>query len=152
MSNAVAVIGNKIDSTQEAIRVANEVERLEAVIKVMKDQMKAYVDKCGPIETGSVVWDYNETCSYSFTADQLKKVAENIVLEGKNPWELMSISSSNLKKLGWEDSFVNQQNDLTHEKDSFSNQKKEGLIIAALSFFDVKITLFKNTSELNHSV
>lgn len=106
MSNVVAVIGNKIESAEEAIRVANEVERLEAVIKVMKDQMKAYVDKNGPIETDSVVWDYNESASFSFTADQLKRVAENIVLEGKNPWELMSISASNLKKLGWEESFV----------------------------------------------
>ncbi len=106
MSNALAVIGNKIESREEAIRVANEVERLEAVIKVMKDQMRTYVDKNGPIETDTVVWDYNESCSFSFTADEMKKVAENIVLEGKNPWELMSISAANFKKLGWEESYI----------------------------------------------
>lgn len=107
MSNALnVVIGNKIQTAEEAVRIANEVERLEAVIKVLKDQMKVYVDQNGPIETDTVVWDYNVSNSFSFDAEGLKRVAENIVLEGKNPWELMSISAANLKKLGWEDSYI----------------------------------------------
>lgn len=109
MSNTILTkIGTKIETMNEAIKLANEVERIEAVLKVMKDQMKAYVQKNGPIETDSVIWDFNESVSYSFNPDQLKNIAENIVLEGKNPWALLSISSSNLKKLGWSDTFINQ--------------------------------------------
>lgn len=109
MSNTILTkIGTKIETMNEAINLANEVERIEAVLKVMKDQMKAYVQKNGPIETESVIWDFNESVSYSFNPDQLKNIAENIVLEGENPWALLSISSSNLKKLGWSDSFINQ--------------------------------------------
>lgn len=109
MSNTILTkIGTKIETMNEAINLANEVERIEAVLKVMKDQMKAYVQKNGPIETDSVIWDFNESVSYSFNPDQMKNIAENIVLEGENPWALLSISSSNLKKLGWSDSFINQ--------------------------------------------
>lgn len=105
MSNTILT---KIETMNEAIKLANEVERIEAVLKVMKDQMKAYVQKNGPIETDSVIWDFNESVSYSFNPEQMKNIAENIVLEGENPWALLSISSSNLKKLGWSDSFINQ--------------------------------------------
>lgn len=109
MSNTILTkIGTKIETMNEAIKLANEVERIEAVLKIMKDQMKAYVQKNGPIETDSVIWDFNESVSYSFNSDQMKSIAENIVLEGENPWALLSISSSNLKKLGWSDSFINQ--------------------------------------------
>lgn len=107
-NNVLTKFGTKIETINEAINLANEVERIEAVLKVMKDQMKAYVQKNGPIETDSVIWDFNESVSYSFNPDQMKNIAENIVLEGENPWALLSISSSNLKKLGWSDSFINQ--------------------------------------------
>lgn len=107
-NNILTKIGTKIETMNEAINLANEVERIEAVLKVMKDQMKAYVQKNGPIETDSVIWDFNESVSYSFNPEQMKNIAENIVLEGENPWALLSISSSNLKKLGWSDSFINQ--------------------------------------------
>lgn len=107
-NNVLTKFGTKIETINEAINLANEVERIEAVLKVMKDQMKAYVQKNGPIETDSVIWDFNESVSYSFNPDQMKNIAENIVLEGENSWALLSISSSNLKKLGWSDSFINQ--------------------------------------------
>lgn len=107
-NNILTKFGTKIETMNEAIKLANEVERIEAVLKIMKDQMKAYVQKNGPIETDSVIWDFNESVSYSFNPDQMKNIAENIVLEGENPWALLSISSSNLKKLGWSDSFINQ--------------------------------------------
>lgn len=91
---------------EDAIKLANEINRLEAVIKKMKDDLKAFVQTNGSFETESEVWGYSEAISYTFNGEQLKAVAENLVLEGHNPWELLSISATNLKKTGWTESVL----------------------------------------------
>ena len=36
----------------------------------------------------------------------MKELAQNMVLEGVNPWKMLNITASNLKKLGWDDAVV----------------------------------------------
>lgn len=91
---------------EEAVNLANEINRLEAITKKMKDDLKSFVEQNGPVETQTEVWGYTEAVSYSFNGVQLKTVAENLVLDGHNPWELLSISASNLKKTGWNESYL----------------------------------------------
>lgn len=98
----------RLDSMEKAVEMANEIERLEAVLKLMKAELKKFVDDYGAIETDSKVWDYYPSVSWNFDEKGLKEMAQNIALEGLNPWELLTLSSTSLKKLGWNDDVLSQ--------------------------------------------
>ncbi|MCF6094539.1 hypothetical protein L1765_11250 [Microaerobacter geothermalis] len=91
----------KIETAEEAIQLANEAERLEAVLKSIKDKLKSYVDNHGPIMTADKVWDYTVSTSWRFESSSLKEMAQDMVLDGINPWEILTVTSANLKKIGW---------------------------------------------------
>lgn len=105
----MGAIQNKVDAimtAEEAVQLANEIERVEAAAKIMKDKLKKFVEANGPVETSDKVWDLSEAVSYKFDSEQLKMVAQNIALEGKNPWDYLGITASNLNKLGWSEDFL----------------------------------------------
>ncbi|WP_028987573.1 hypothetical protein [Thermicanus aegyptius] len=85
----------------EAIKIAEEIERLEAVLKAKKEQLKLFVKQVSPIEAGDKVWDFYPSVSWEFTPEKLKEMAKDIAIEGENPWEYLTIPASSLKKLGW---------------------------------------------------
>jgi len=101
---AEQTVNIEINSEDDAISVAKEVERLEAVLKEHKNVLKQYVDENGPLATDEKVWDYHPTESWNF--HNMKGLAEMIALEGYNPWEMFSLSKKELKKLGFEESFL----------------------------------------------
>ena len=71
----------------EAVTIANEIARLEATAKAMKNQLKEYVEEHGPVETNDQVWNFNESVSWNFNGDKLKEIMTMIALDGLNPWE-----------------------------------------------------------------
>lgn len=93
---------------EEAIKLANEINRLEAALKQMKNELKKYVQEHGAVDTGEEIWDFYESVSWKFDKDGLKEVARNIALEGMDPWELMNVTKTNLNKLGWDDDFLSK--------------------------------------------
>lgn len=99
-------IFQNIHTKEDAVNLANEISRLEAIVKSMKDELKKHVEAYGPVDTGTETWNFYESVSWKF--DDLRKVAEGIVLEGKNPWEMLSLSATNLKKLGWDEAVLSQ--------------------------------------------
>lgn len=107
----------------DAVKTANEIERLEAVLKSMKEKLKAFVDKNGALETKDKVWDYVVSVSWEFQPEQLKEMAQDIVLDGRNPWELLDITSTNLKKLGWSDDVLEQYGKKKETKRFVSRKK-----------------------------
>lgn len=108
---------------EEAVNLANEIERIEAAAKLMKTDLRKFVEQHGPVETADTIWDFNEAVSYKFDAVQLKEVAQNIALGGKNPWDYLSITVANLKKLEWEEAFITNIGKKTVSK-RFSSRKK----------------------------
>jgi len=90
----------EVKSMDHAINLGKEIERVEAALKAMKAELKAFVDVNGPVDTGDVIWDYSISASWSFNEEGLKELAQNMVLEGVNPWKVLNITASNLKKLG----------------------------------------------------
>lgn len=86
---------------EAAVKMAFEVERTEAALKQMKAKLKEYVDANGALEAGDQVWDYSVSVSWSFEAEKLKELAQFAVIEGHNPWELLSFPAAALKKTGW---------------------------------------------------
>ena len=92
----------------EAVTMANEILRLEATVKEMKNQLKDYVEEYGPVETNDQIWDFNESVSWNFAGDKLKEIMTMIALDGYNPWDMISLSKRSLDKLGWNDDVLKQ--------------------------------------------
>ena len=90
----------EVKSIQEAITMASEIERYEGSLKQMKDALKAFVAETGlPVDTGEKVWDFSSSESWSFSAENLKALASEILLLGFNPWEHLDLSSRAIGKL-----------------------------------------------------
>lgn len=90
----------QITTIQEAVQIANEIERYEAALKQMKDALKAFVEETGlPVDTGEKLWDFSVSTSWDFSADNLKALATEILLLGHNPWEYLELGSRAISKL-----------------------------------------------------
>ncbi|MFR9710039.1 hypothetical protein ACL02P_24145 [Paenibacillus sp. MB22_1] len=101
---------------EKAIELALEIERTEAALKKMKENLKAYVDDNGPLHAGDKVWGYSISTSWQFGADSLKELAVAITAEGKNAWEFLSLPATSIKKLGWEEAALSQYGTLKETK------------------------------------
>lgn len=112
-----------IHTIDEAIELAGEIERAEAALKQMKDQLKAFVDENGSVETSDKVWDYNVSVSWKFDGESLKRMSQDMALDGLNPWEMLSLPSSSLKKLGWSEDVLSQYG-TKKETRRFASRKK----------------------------
>lgn len=88
----------EIKTRQEAINIANEIERYEAALKQLKDALKKYVDANGPVDTGDKIWDFTTSTSWSFTPENLKMLATEIFARGFDPWEYLDIDAKAVTK------------------------------------------------------
>jgi len=95
-----------IENLDQAIKLGKEIERVESALKAMKADLKSFVDVNGPVDTGDVIWDYTLSASWHFDEKGMKELAQNMVLEGVNPWKMLNITASNLKKMGWDDAVI----------------------------------------------
>lgn len=99
----------RLKTVQEAVAVANEIERYEAALKQMKDALKAFVEETGlPVDTGEKVWDFSTNESWSFLAENLKALASEILLMGFNPWDYLDLGSRAIDKLNLTRDILNQ--------------------------------------------
>lgn len=106
------------------IAKALEVERLEAAIKQMKAEMREWVEQNGPLIAGDRQWSVSESISWEFTPEKLKEIAQSIAIEGKNPWEFLSIQSRALNQLGWNEEFLSKNGSKKVTK-RFSSRKAD---------------------------
>lgn len=88
---------------QEMIQLALETERTEAALKQMKERLKEYVDKNGTLYAGDKIWCYSPSVSWDFEPLRLKELAMSIAVEGKDPWQFLSLPAGSLTKLGWDE-------------------------------------------------
>lgn len=93
---------------EQAVKLALEIERTEAALKQMKASIKEFVDSHGALRAGDRMWDYSTTVSWDFDAQRLRELALNITVEGRNPWEFLTLPASAIKKLGWDESALLQ--------------------------------------------
>lgn len=89
---------------QEMIQLALETERTEAALKQMKERLKAFVDNNGSLYAGDKIWCYSSSVGWEFEPIKLKNLAMSIAVEGKDPWQYLSLPAGSLTKLGWDDS------------------------------------------------
>ena len=112
-----------IENLDQAIKLGREIERVESALKAMKADLKSFVDVNGPVDTGDVIWDYSVSASWQFDEKGMKEVAQNMVLEGVNPWKMLNITASNLKKMGWDDAVIAKMGE-KKETRRFASRKK----------------------------
>ncbi|WP_067728840.1 hypothetical protein [Oceanobacillus damuensis] len=103
MSLATQVRTEAIESFDDAIQLANEINRLEAALKQMKEELKNFVRDHGEVDTGEETWNFYESVSWRFSDMELKEVAREMALDGIDPWSMLNISKTNINKLGWEE-------------------------------------------------
>lgn len=115
---------NEVKTQEEAVELANEINRLDSALKTMKSELKKFVEENGSIDTGQEVWDFYESVSWKFDEEGLKELARIIAFEGYNPWRLMNLPKSNLNKLGWDESYLETMGEkkVTHR---FTSRKKK---------------------------
>ena len=92
----------------EAVTLANEIERLDSALSQMKKTLKEFVKENGPVETDTVVWAEHTSETYAFSGEQLKAFAELIFLEGYNPWDMLHITPATIRKLGFGNDVLKQ--------------------------------------------
>jgi hypothetical protein len=113
----------KIKSAQDAVALAAEIEHMESSLKTLKAELKRFVDQNGAIETKEKVWNYNVAVSWEFYESGLRDMADQLAIEGVNPWKIMTISAANLKKIGWSEEVLRQFGQKKETK-RFSSQTK----------------------------
>jgi hypothetical protein len=121
------LLTKKADELQleDAIAIAQSIERGEQAIKLMKDKLKAYVELNGPVKANGKVWDYFQSSSWEFEAQQLKVLAGMMAVDGLNPYEYLSLSSSALKKLRYSDETLSHYGKIKQGNKSFRSVKEE---------------------------
>ena len=83
-----------------AEEIAREIYRLEAILKQLKDELKEIVQTSGPINVDGKIWDFYPAVSWKFSPEQLKSFVEALSLDGHDPWKVLDVSTTEIKKLG----------------------------------------------------
>lgn len=96
---------------EEAIKIANEILRLEATIKEMKEMLKEYVKENGELVAGDTKWLFQNSISWEFNdSEKTKEFLKSLVIDGytTDPFSIITCSKSTLDKLGLEESYINK--------------------------------------------
>lgn len=123
-SKKMTLTNPKDMTMEEAQALAEKITYIEAGIKKMKEHLKMFVELNGPVEVGDIVWDKYPSQSWKWTSEAKRSFAEMIAIEGMNPWDYLSFSASDLKKLAWSDHVISQyaEKKINH---SFKSKKKD---------------------------
>ncbi|PTQ51038.1 MAG: hypothetical protein HSCHL_1628 [Hydrogenibacillus schlegelii] len=91
---------NAVELQTRAEQLAREIFRLEAALKQLKDELKAIVEQSGPVTVDGRTWAFYPAVDWQFTPQGLREFAEALALDGIDPWAVLDVSSTALKKIG----------------------------------------------------
>lgn len=110
---------------EDAIALAQQVDRYEQALKIMKDKLKAFVQLNGPVQANGKVYDFFSSSSWNFEPEKLKAMCGMMVIDGLNPFEYLSLSSTDMKRLKWSDQIFSQYGTKKEGSKSFRSVKVE---------------------------
>ncbi len=96
---------SEIDNTK-AVEVGAEIFRLEAALKLLKKNLRAYVKNNGPVRVGKREFTLVPSRSWNFNSSGLEKVFNKMKNSGVDPFGYFTITAGNLRKLKWEESDI----------------------------------------------
>lgn len=91
---------------EEAIALAEEIERIESARQQLREKLRAYIEEYGQVQTKDKVWNVWENESWRANPKSLAQLADYIQHIGENPWDYLSITPANLRKLELEDQIL----------------------------------------------
>ncbi len=100
-TGAEIVIPETVSSPPEAERVAREILRLEATLGALKEQLRGYVERHGPVVVDSREFRLSPSRYWKWPQEALKNAVAAMEKEGIDPLQVLSLTSAGLKKLGW---------------------------------------------------
>lgn len=101
----------EIETHQDAVEIANEMNRLKAVIDRLKNNLEEYVKNYGAVESGDQVWDFHPKETWKVI--DMDGLVTMIELDDKDPYDYLTISKPKLQKLKWDKSFLSQYVNMT---------------------------------------
>jgi hypothetical protein len=110
---------------EDAIALAQQIDRTKQALKLLEDKLKAYVELNGPVNANGKVWDYFHSSTWNFAPDRLKALCGMLAIDGFNPFELLNLSATALKKTGYSDDLLSQYGEKKQGNKSFRSVKAE---------------------------
>lgn len=110
---------------EDAVALAQQLERYEQAVKLLKNKLKAYVELNGPVQANGKVWDFFQNNSWDIKGDGLKQLAGMMVIEQKNPFDYLTVSANSLKTLGYSDELLSNYGQKKTGNKTFRSVKVE---------------------------
>lgn len=89
----------KPQDAKDAEQAAREIVRLEALLKVLKSNLKEFVEKNGDVVVDNKKFTLIESSSWQWSAEGIERFLAEIKSDELNPYEYLSISATDLKKI-----------------------------------------------------
>jgi hypothetical protein len=104
-SGGNAELPGEIKTYEDAVKVGARAMQLKAELDRLQDMLKNYCKKTGnSVLVGSQEFTKTEYTRWSFSSKAKKEMAEAMLENDINPWEIFNLGSSDIKKLkkyGW---------------------------------------------------
>ena len=98
----------EVTDFEKAQEVAQKIIQHEAVAGNLKKRLRSYVEATGPVPVGAKEFRLNASESWKWTDEAMRNLFTFIVKQGKDPFGLLSITASNLRKLSLTDDFLKE--------------------------------------------
>jgi len=107
-ADAIEEDPGEFKSMAEAEKYGREICRLERAADLMKERLKQYVEKNGPVPVGKKQWDLVISQYWKFPQEAMKKAEEKMRAQGVDPLTVFSLTATGLKKLNWTDNDITE--------------------------------------------
>lgn len=98
----IAVPG-ELTAPEEAETVARKILLLEGALDALKEPLRAYVDKNGPVVVDDKEFRLSPSRYWKWPQEALSQAVAQMQKEGIDPLTVLSLTSTGLKKLGWDE-------------------------------------------------
>ncbi len=97
------IIPELITSLEEAEEVAGNILRLSEGCSILKELLKNWIRQNGELSIPEIgkLFCLAPAVAWAFTPEQKKAVFEQLKAEGRNPFEIFTLGSAQIKELGW---------------------------------------------------
>lgn len=102
------VIPDMIYRYDQALEVAREIFRLDQKSEILKARLRGYVKMQGPVTVGRRRFDLVPSKYWSFGGNALEKAFKKMKATGIDPFGVMSLTATGLKKVGWGESEIKE--------------------------------------------
>jgi len=89
-------ICNGVNTIEDAVRLAKEIEELEATLELKKEMLRNYIEEFGDVATDTATWKLTTVNNWDF---DVRKVFEYIQDLGKDPLQYLNCTLTNIKRL-----------------------------------------------------